>query len=178
MCVCVCVYVCVCVCVYVCVRVCVCVCVRVCVRVYVRVCVSVCVCVCVCVRVCACVCVRVCACVFVSGCVQALNTWSPLCASFFLFLSLSLSLSGLLSPHTVCIRCATLSPGGSRGTGTAKIVELRPGLEDRGWEKRTVLKTQIETNHQRLLLSSRPAVVDGDGHMAVIDIAKCVSRRP
>ena len=117
-------------------------------------------------------------CVFVSGCVQALNTWSPLCASFFLSFFLSLSLSGLLSPHTVRVRCATLSPGGSRGTGTAKIVELRPGLEDRGWEKRTVLKTQIETNHQRLLLSSRPAVVDGDGHMAVIDIAKCVSRRP
>ena len=115
-------------------------------------------------------------CVFVSGCVQALNTWSPLCASFFL--SFSLSLSGLLSPHTACIRCATLSPGGSCGTGTTKIVELRPGLEDRGWEKRTVLKTQIETNHQRLLLSSRPAVVDGDGHMSVIDIAKCVSRRP
>ena len=114
-------------------------------------------------------------CLFQGVC-KALNTWSPLCASFFL--SFSLSLSGLLSPHTVCIRCATLSPGGSRGTGTAKIVELRPGLEDRGWEKRTVLKPQIETNHQRLLLSSRPAVVDGDGHMAVIDIAKCVSRRP
>ena len=32
-------------------------------------------------------------CVFVSGCVQALNTGSPLCASFFFSLSLSFSLS-------------------------------------------------------------------------------------
>ena len=57
-------------------------------------------------------------CLFQGVC-KALNTWSPLCAFFFLSFSLSLSLSGLLSPHTVCIRCATLSPGGSRGTGTA-----------------------------------------------------------
>ena len=118
-------------------------------------------------------------CVFVSGCVQSTeHLVSALRFLLSFFLSLSLSLSGLLSPHTVCIRCATLSPGSSRGTGTTKIVELRPGPEDCGRVKRTVLKTQIETNHQRLLLSSRPAVVDGDGHMAVIDIAKCVSRRP
>ena len=38
-------------------------------------------------------------CVFVSGCVQALNTWSPLCASFFLSFSLSLSLGLIIATH-------------------------------------------------------------------------------